>query len=316
MHNKETEDIDLVYLWVNGNDPEWRAKRNVVIGKTEENSAVNCDGRYADNDELKYSLRAVEMYAPWIRRIFIVTDNQVPVWLDTSNPKVRVVDHTEILPPESLPCFNSRVIEHHLHRIPGLAERFLYANDDMFINRPVTPATFFAPDGFPYARFNWRPLRKLSFFIKEKIMGKPLSNYNIAIRNSARLVEKKYGKYFGGKTHHNIDAYRKSDYRHVGEVFGKEIGATLGNHVRSADDVQRNIYTYVPLAEHHAHLLYVTRRTSFRLHIQNESHYGKLDRVNPFFFCMNDSQYADDADRQRSKAYLQKRFPNKSQFEI
>ena len=91
----------------------------------------------------KYSLRSVEMYAPWIRKIFIVTDNQVPKWLDTSNPKIRIVDHKEILPEVSLPCFNSRLIEHFLYKIPGLSEHFLYANDDMFINRPVTPATFF-----------------------------------------------------------------------------------------------------------------------------------------------------------------------------
>ncbi|MDE7072654.1 MAG: Stealth CR1 domain-containing protein, partial [Bacteroidales bacterium] len=99
----KSTDIDLVYLWVNGNDPKWRAKRNAVIGKTEEGSAVNCEGRYADNDELKYSLRAVEMYAPWVRKIFIVTDNQRPEWLDTSHPKIQIVDHTEILPPQSLP---------------------------------------------------------------------------------------------------------------------------------------------------------------------------------------------------------------------
>ena len=82
-------DIDLVYLWVNGNDPQWQAKRNALIGKTEEKSSANCEGRYANNDELKYSLRSIELYAPWIRKIFIVTDNQIPEWLDTSNPKVK-----------------------------------------------------------------------------------------------------------------------------------------------------------------------------------------------------------------------------------
>ena len=132
-------EIDLVYLWVNGSDPKWQAKHNACIGKTEANSDVNCDGRYADNDELKYSLRSVDMYAPWIHRIFIVTDDQVPSWLDTSNPKVRIVDHTEIMPSQSLPCFNAALIEHFLWKIPGLSEHFLFANDDMFINRPVTP---------------------------------------------------------------------------------------------------------------------------------------------------------------------------------
>ncbi len=308
-------DIDLVYLWVNGNDPQWLAKRNACIGKTEEKSAVNCDGRYADNDELKYSLRSIEKYAPWIRRIFIVTDNQVPVWLDTANPKVRIVDHKEIMPDVCLPCFNSAVIEHFLYRIPGLAEHFIYANDDMFINKPVTPETFFGKDGLPIVRFNRRPFRKWTLLFKEKVQGKRLSNYVQTIRNSAELVEKKYGKYYGGKTHHNIDAYLRRDYEHAAKVFEDEIRTTLPNHVRSENDIQRNIYSYVALAEKRAHLHYVTQRTSFRLHIQNESHYGKLERYNPILFCMNDSQYAKDCDRKRAAAFLDKRFPEKSQYE-
>lgn len=308
-------DIDLVYLWVNGNDSQWLAKRNACIGKTEEKSAVNCDGRYADNDELKYSLRSIDKYAPWLRRIFIVTDNQVPVWLDTSNAKVRIVDHKEIMPDVCLPCFNSAVIEHFLYKIPGLAEHFIYANDDMFINKPVTPETFFGKDGLPIVRFNRRPFRKWTLLFKEKVQGKRLSNYVQTIRNSAELVEKKYGKYYGGKTHHNIDAYLRSDYEHAAKVFEDEIRTTLPNHVRSENDIQRNIYSYVALAEKRAHLHYVTQRTSFRLHIQNESHYGKLERYNPILFCMNDSQYAKDCDRKRAAAFLDKRFPEKSQYE-
>lgn len=308
-------DIDLVYLWVNGNDPQWLAKRNACIGKTEEKSAVNCDGRYADNDELKYSLRSIDKYAPWLRRIFIVTDNQVPVWLDTSNASVRIVDHKEIMPDVCLPCFNSAVIEHFLYKIPGLAEHFIYANDDMFINKPVTPETFFGKDGLPIVRFNRRPFRKWTLLFKEKVQGKRLSNYVQTIRNSAELVEKKYGKYYGGKTHHNIDAYLRSDYEHAAKVFEDEIRTTLLNHVRSENDIQRNIYSYVALAEKRAHLHYVTQRTSFRLHIQNESHYGKLERYNPILFCMNDSQYAKDCDRKRAAAFLDKRFPEKSQYE-
>lgn len=308
-------EIDLVYLWVDGNDPEWLAKHNACIGKTEEKSAVNCDGRYADNDELKYSLRSIEMYAPWIRKIFIVTDNQTPRWLDTTNPKIRIVDHKEILPKICLPCFNSRVIEHCLYKIPGLSEHFLYANDDMFINKPVTPNDFFAPDGLPIVRFNRRPFRKFTLWFKEKVQGKVLSNYVQTIRRSAELVEKKYGVYYGGKTHHNIDAYLKSEYEHTAQVFKSEIEATYSNHVRGSNDVQRNIYSYVALAEKRAYLHYVTQRTSFRLHIQNESHYQKLKKYNPMLFCMNDSQYAHDIDRKRVKEFLDERFPEKSQFE-
>ena len=117
-------DIDLVYFWVNGNDPKWIAKRQAFLADYTENEE-SCKGRYFDNEELKYSLRSIEKYAPWIRRIFIVTDNQVPTWLNTSHSKIQIVDHSEIIPHEYLPCFNSRVIEHHMHKIPGLAEHFL-----------------------------------------------------------------------------------------------------------------------------------------------------------------------------------------------
>lgn len=117
-------DIDLVYLWVDGNDPVWQAKRNAFIGETNDNSPINCKGRYANNDELKYSLRSVKTYAPWIRKIFIVTDNQTPDWLDTSNPKIKIIDHKDIIPAESLPCFNSSLLEHFLYRIPDLSEHF------------------------------------------------------------------------------------------------------------------------------------------------------------------------------------------------
>ena len=308
-------DIDLVYLWVNGSDLVWQAKRNACIGKTEEKSSVNCEGRYANNDELKFSLRSVEAYAPWIHKIYIVTDNQVPIWLDTSNPKIRIVDHKEIMPSVCLPCFNATVIEHFICNIPGLSEHFLFANDDMFINKPVTPDMFFAEDGLPIIRFTRRPFRKFTLWFKEHVQGKTLSNYIQIIRNAADLVEKKYGKYYGGKTHHNIDAYLKSDCQRVEQMFKNEIEPTLSNHVRSANDIQRNLFAYVALSEKRAHLQYVTLRTSFRFHIHRENHYRKLERYNPMLFCMNDSEFASDDDRKRMVAFLNRRFPKKSQFE-
>lgn len=317
MENKtRPTEIDLVYLWVNGNDPQWRAKHDAVTGRTQIQKSLDGKGRYAENGELKYSLRSIEMYAPWIRKIFIVTDNQRPEWLDTSHPKIQIVDHTEIMPKESLPCFNSSVIEHFLPRIPGLAEHFLFANDDMLLNRPVTPSTFFAPDGLPIIRFHYKPCRKLSlWFRKNFLKRKKLGNYNQIIKNAADLVEKKYGIYFGSRSHHNIDAYLKSDYAHTGEIFKEALAPTFPHHIRHDEDIQRHLYSYCALAEKRAHLHYVTRKTSFRLQIHEAHLYSKLERYNPTFLCMNDSQFANDDDRLRSAGYLKKRFPRKSQFE-
>lgn len=305
-------EVDLVYLWVNGNDPEWQAKRDAVIGKTTEGSSTNCKGRYVDNNELMYSLRSAELYAPWIRRIFIVTDSQVPEWLDTTNPKVQIVDHREILPAEALPCFNSALIEQFLHKIPGLSERFLYANDDMFFNRPVTPADFYTSDGLPIIRFSYRrPFRKLLL----KIRKKKLSHYNQKVENAARLVEQRLGKYYSCKTHHNIDSYRKSEFAHIHDTFSREISTMIPHHMRDDHDLQRQLYSYAAMAEGKARKEIVGRRTSFHVYLHRPDHLEKLDRYNPMLFCMNDSEFATDADRARTVAYLKRRFPKKSSFE-
>ena len=119
-------DIDLVYLWVNGNDPKWQAKRDACIGRPTGN-LVNCKGRYADSGELKYSLRSVEKYAPWIRKIFIVTDDQKPEWLNTSNPKIQVVDHKEIMPTEERGSIGMvKPTGWHTVKYDCITDRYLY----------------------------------------------------------------------------------------------------------------------------------------------------------------------------------------------
>ena len=312
----ELKDVDLVYLWVDGNDPTWQAKRNSFIGETDKRSQVNCKGRYANNDELKYSLRSIEKYASWIRNIYIVTDEQIPEWLNTANPQIHIIDHKEIMPAESLPCFNSSLIEHFLYRIPGLSEHFLFANDDMFLNQEVTIEHFFNAKGFPIIRLVRKHFRKLLYFWKEKICRKPLKNYTKILIRSSQLVEKKYGACYTGKPHHNIDAYLKSDYqRTVEETFYNEFSANNNNHMRSDDDVHRSIISYAAIAEKRGQLRYVTDKESIHLKIHIRHQYNKLEKLNPLFFCMNDSEYAHDNDRIVAKAYLEKRFPNKSKFE-
>ena len=155
-------DIDLVYLWVDGNDPVWLTKKNEFLPADRQvDPQVAGECRYVENDELRYSLRSVEKFAPWIRRVYIVTDDQTPAWLDTSNLRIRVVSHREIMPAEILPVFNSCTIELFLPRIPGLAEHFLYANDDMFFSRPVDPGFFFDWQGRPIVRLKVQSLKKV-----------------------------------------------------------------------------------------------------------------------------------------------------------
>lgn len=110
------------------------------------------ENRFQDNDELKYSLRSVEKYAPWIRNIFIVTNGQVPQWLNLSNPKIKIIPHSDIfLDKTHLPTFSSPAIEAHLHRIPGLSKRFLYFNDDVLLAKQIWPDDFYTESkGFKF----------------------------------------------------------------------------------------------------------------------------------------------------------------------
>lgn len=308
-------EIDLVYLWVDGNDPVWKNKKQVALSEKISASNINLHGRYVDNDELKYSLRSVEKHLPWIRKIFIVTDNQRPAWLDVNHQKIQLITHEDILPPEAIPCFNSVVIEYFIYRIPGLTDSFLYANDDMFVYADLQPSYFFAGDGFPFVRFQYQFMQRTEIRLK-KIFGIRINNYRRSIENALDLINRKFGVYYPGVSHHNIDAYRKEDFRAVVEdVFKMELQPVLKNQFRNPSDVQRVLFQYYLLAIKHGQLKIVNRKESCRIRLQNPDFMGYLKRFNPDLFCLNDTERATDDDRARVKPFLEALYPEKSSFE-
>ena len=131
--------IDFVVTWVDGNDPAWLAEKS----KYSPNGADARNARYRDWDQLKYWFRAIEKNAPWVNKIHFVTYGHLPKWLDTSNPKLHIVRHEDFIPKEYLPVFNSTAIEVHINKIPGLAEQFVYFNDDTYLMKPCKPTDFF-----------------------------------------------------------------------------------------------------------------------------------------------------------------------------
>ncbi|MBE6209089.1 MAG: hypothetical protein E7128_02515 [Rikenellaceae bacterium] len=137
----QTHDIDFVITWVDGSDPAWQKEYRQYC--TPDGSENTSPIRYRDWGTLRYWFRAVEKYAPWVRRIHFITWGHLPEWLDTSNPRLNVVRHADYIPAQYLPTFASRPIELNMHRIEGLADHFVYFNDDMMLGRPVTPERFF-----------------------------------------------------------------------------------------------------------------------------------------------------------------------------
>lgn len=133
--------IDLVITWVDGADPHWQAKRQAA-GLDSALASANVEGRFRDNGELRYLLRSIERYWPFEGMIYLVTDAQVPSFL-ADCPRLKIIDHREILDAQYLPTFSSRAIESALHKIPGLSEHFVAFNDDVLLARPVQPEDFF-----------------------------------------------------------------------------------------------------------------------------------------------------------------------------
>jgi len=160
--------VDVVYTWVNGSDPLHRdsleeLKRSRGLLEACEGEEEDCDvdfiataSRFQDNEELRYSLRSIEKFVPWARHVFLVTNGQVPHWLDVEHPRVSLVTHAEIYANAShLPTFSSPSIESHLHRIPGLAKNFIYFNDDVMIGRPLSRDDFYTDSAGTKVYLSW-----------------------------------------------------------------------------------------------------------------------------------------------------------------
>ncbi|MDY7085893.1 MAG: stealth family protein [Actinomycetota bacterium] len=227
--------IDAVYTWVDGGDPAWHARKaealreNGWVAGTSGQTANN--SRFVSRDELRYSLRSLHAFAPWIRHVFLVTDDQVPPWLDTSRGDLTVVSHREIFGGTGrLPTFNSQAIESRLHRIPGLAEHFLYLNDDVFLGRPVAPELFFTPGGL--TRFF--PSGALVGSAPRSPADRPADS---AGKNNRRLIQSAFGRVLTRKMKHTPHPSRRSVLAEIEVRFAQEVEATAGHQFRHPEDI-------------------------------------------------------------------------------
>ena len=223
--------IDVVYTWVDDSDPVWLDKYEKARQKLDSNFKNNSSARYANNDELRYSLRSIEMFAPWVRNIYIVTDSQTPTWLDESSSRIKVVDHRDIFSDTSaLPVFNSHAIESQLHHIDGLSEHYLYLNDDVFIANPTLPETFFFASGIA-------KVQPSSAIIGT---GNPTayeSAPSSAGKNARKIIEDKFGVFITNKFRHTaIPLIRSASYQ-VEKENRRVVGKTMHSKFRSPDDI-------------------------------------------------------------------------------
>lgn len=175
-------EIDAVVTWVDGADPVHIAARNLHKPPSEPGSELDIatkNRRFSDNGELRHCLRSLHNHASWLRRVWLVTDKQTPAFLDVGAARahgLEIVDHRRLFRDHDalLPTFNSLSIETFLWRIEGLADRFLYLNDDMMLTGPVEPSDFFTADGRTVLRGRWADASaktELGFHEENKLRG-------------------------------------------------------------------------------------------------------------------------------------------------
>jgi hypothetical protein len=226
--------VDVVYTWVDGGDSQWRrSKANAQAGHEPElrNSTAANEARFTSRDELRYSLRSLDYFAPWVNHVYLVTAGQTPSWLNTSNSRITVVDHRDIFSdPAALPTFNSHAIESQLHHIVGLSEHFLYLNDDVFFGRPVQPELFFHGNGMA------------KFFMSEQTVDyQPASAGDLpvdsAAKNNRALLEGAFGRTVEHKFQHAVHPQRVSTLSRLEQEHSQELLRTQRNKFRDPADL-------------------------------------------------------------------------------
>jgi DNA-binding XRE family transcriptional regulator len=204
--------IDAVILWVNGNDDKHKIKISNYVNNKSEISLTKFRTRFDQVNEIKFTIDSILKFAPYIENIYIITDEQTPEFLEKINnndyyKKVSIVDHKVVFKDfeQFLPTFNCRPIETCMHRIPGLAEHFIYFNDDFFLIKHTKPTDFFR-NGLPVLRGKWLKFDKDIFYKKFK---KIRVGHKKAQQKAAQLVGLK--KYYNFK--HTPHPLRKSTFK-------------------------------------------------------------------------------------------------------
>lgn len=311
-----TFDIDMVFSWVDGSSLEFqraRARRleSYVVGEGDDHEA-----RFRQLDELRYALRSIYLFAPWVRTIYIATDSPRPAWL-AEHPRVRLMRSEEFFSDTSvLPTHNSHAVESQLHNIKGLSEHFLYSNDDMFFGRPISPEMFFSSGGV--TQFIPSVMR-----IGGGDSDPSRSGFENAARVNRALLQERFGVTITRHLEHAATPLRRSVMRDLEAEFPDDFARTAAATFRQATDVSvtNSLYHYyaqatgraVPTTDPKVRYVDTTAREGVRQMKR------LLKRRNFDFFCLNDGSFPELDGEERARAvrwFLERYFPIPAPWEL
>ncbi len=313
-----TEPIDVVYTWVDDTFPGYRDLLDGYAGTSHDLNP----NRTRDNlDILKYSLRALHRFAPWVRHIYLVTCRpQVPAWLDRRNERLTLVHHDEIIPAERLPTFNSFAIISHLDRIDSLSERFLYFEDDMLLGNHLALTDLIDGEGrikvFP--RLEWTAVPK-------RMDSDVDSPWNASLAYTNSLLDEKFGPARRQTVNHVPLLIDKVAWRAMLAEWPDAVARTRQSRFRAKYNiVPEYLYPYYMLQTGQASRasIWRTYTTSFYHALENSRLIALFGRtvirlLRPKLIALNDgfNQTPNAKVVSAIRQFLQERYPDKSAFE-
>ena len=333
--------IDFVVTWLDSTDPEWQKSLYLYSTNSEGHKE---DARFRSTDFFVYWFRAVEKYAPWVHKVYLVTNGKFPDWINKDCSKLVLIKHADFIPKDYLPTFNCRTIELHLHKIKGLSEHFVYFNDDMLLNAPVKPDYYFR-NGLP-CDINNETCFNVPIYTSKDKFGNYISmladigiiNRHFNRRETVRKSPKRwFGLHLGLKglimsgilldkrlfvgfsNYHTEQSYLKSIFE---ELWEKEPDVLKASCTRFREDntVNNYIFRYWQLAKN---LFYPLKRNSaFYFLIEREvvnQIEQTLQKEEILSVCLNDTGLCSEDNfiyiNKKLKLLFEKKFPQKSSFE-
>ena len=326
--------IDFVVTWVDGTDPEWLQERSRFDTRKK---SSNVSAQYRDPGTLRYWFRAIERYAPWVNTIHFVTCGQTPQWLNTEHPKLHLVSHKDYMLAEYLPTFSSIPIELSLHKIEGLAEQFVYFNDDTFLNAPVTPEDFFQ-NGLPCDSCVFSALIPS---VKGEVITNILFNDILLLNanfNKRACLKGNFGKWFSPKYGKNIlknlyylpigkftgfvnphlpDAFLKKNFSDVWDVEGEYLDMVSRHKFRTKEDVNQYLMRYWRLVKGEFAPRSDNIGACYVLGDDNACIEQQLLSQKLKMICINDNPNLESIEQQEAwlTGVFERKFPQKSAFE-
>lgn len=336
-------DIDFVVTWVDATDEQWKKEKSEYLLKEGCCSASQSgEARYRDWGLLRFWFRCVEKNAPWVRRIHLVTNGQVPAWFNLSNPKVELNVHSSFMVQDSLPSFNSTAIELQFGNIDSLAEHFVYFNDDMFLVQPVSPDFFFQNGKRADIFCERHPVRFMGT-VFSKHLHNDIDAINSLVDDKRKLISRDigFGKWFspqlplsyrisnalnyffskrfvGFSVEHIPFAYKKSYYDVLWDELNPVLSASVRNKFRSPQDLNQYLLRYYSIITNDYFLSPDTRGVFCTLKEYEVACNAILGDSKSPLLCINDVDYVpyDEQKVAKIRQAFSIRYPEKSSFEL